>query len=371
MYLDLVSFWLVWPFGQPIRTNIIQPSLKFCGNFIFHCISLVFGLSNARHTYQITHNSFTKMDLGERGRLLPGSGSHRPEEDGEELRRRGQHDHWHYRSYGGLPVELGVVEEEDFRRIKLPAVTHFFRVALIASVLLIVAAMIANTVVRPSLPMRRGVLGGGPAGESSSTVPHGVPVEKLHGLERAEQQQDLVEVGGVVDGMSDLFFDTDNSNAAAPPQGSSSRRSNKMKGSDTGSSSNNSNNNNNNNNNNNKSSNSRSGTRRSRSKGSSIDGTQEEEEEEQEQPNVIFILIDDAGMNDIGRLSTDLAELAPFVDSLSSQGVRLTKYYTNHLCTPSRVSIRSQYLSVAACQLIQASRDLSSSDVSRLWLSKF
>eukprot|EP00904_Undaria_pinnatifida_P000649 jgi/Undpi1/10585/HiC_scaffold_29.g13035.m1 len=133
------------------------------------------------------------MDLGERGRLLPGSGSHRPEEDGEELRRRGQHDHWQYRSYGGLPVELGVVEEEDFRRIKLPAVTHFFRVALIASVLLIVAAMIANTVVRPSLPMRRGVLGGGPAGESSSTVPHGVPVEKLHGLERAEQQQDLVE----------------------------------------------------------------------------------------------------------------------------------------------------------------------------------
>ncbi|CAB1114709.1 unnamed protein product [Ectocarpus sp. CCAP 1310/34] len=62
------------------------------------------------------------------------------------------------------------------------------------------------------------------------------------------------------------------------------------------------------------------------------------EEEQQQQPNVIFILIDDVGTNDIGYQSTDLWELTPFMDSLSSEGVRLTKYYTNQLCTPSRVS---------------------------------
>ncbi|CBJ29746.1 Formylglycine-dependent sulfatase [Ectocarpus siliculosus] len=63
------------------------------------------------------------------------------------------------------------------------------------------------------------------------------------------------------------------------------------------------------------------------------------EEEQQQQPNVIFILIDDVGTNDIGYQSTDLWELTPFMDSLSSEGVRLTKYYTNQLCTPSRASL--------------------------------
>lgn len=56
------------------------------------------------------------------------------------------------------------------------------------------------------------------------------------------------------------------------------------------------------------------------------------------QPNVIFILIDDVGTNDIGYKSTDLRELTPFLDSLASRGVVLDNYYTNQLCTPSRVS---------------------------------
>lgn len=55
-------------------------------------------------------------------------------------------------------------------------------------------------------------------------------------------------------------------------------------------------------------------------------------------PNVIFIMIDDVGMNDIGLESTDLAQITPFIDSLIQGGVHLTKYYTNHFCTPSRVS---------------------------------
>lgn len=55
-------------------------------------------------------------------------------------------------------------------------------------------------------------------------------------------------------------------------------------------------------------------------------------------PNVIFILIDDVGMNDVGLLSTDLMKLTPFMDSLALGGVRLNKYYSNEICTPARVS---------------------------------
>lgn len=56
------------------------------------------------------------------------------------------------------------------------------------------------------------------------------------------------------------------------------------------------------------------------------------------QPNVIFVMLDDMGMNDIGLSSSDMGELTPFMDSLIGDGVHLMKYYTNHICTPARVS---------------------------------
>ena len=55
-------------------------------------------------------------------------------------------------------------------------------------------------------------------------------------------------------------------------------------------------------------------------------------------PNVIFILIDDVGMNDMGARSTDLSAVTPFMQSLAEEGVLLSRYYTNHICTPARVS---------------------------------
>lgn len=61
-------------------------------------------------------------------------------------------------------------------------------------------------------------------------------------------------------------------------------------------------------------------------------------EAERSPPNVIFVLLDDMGMNDVGMQSTDLSPLTPFIDSLVYSGVRLSKYYTNHICTPARVS---------------------------------
>lgn len=57
-----------------------------------------------------------------------------------------------------------------------------------------------------------------------------------------------------------------------------------------------------------------------------------------EKPNVIFVLIDDVGMNDLGIFSTDMMGLTPRLDSLARQGVILTNYYSNHICTPARVS---------------------------------
>lgn len=71
-----------------------------------------------------------------------------------------------------------------------------------------------------------------------------------------------------------------------------------------------------------------------RSGGSTGTGTSES----RELPNVLFLLVDDVGMNDLGLLSTDISELTPYLDSLAGEGVSLTNYYTNHICTPARVS---------------------------------
>ena len=302
------------------------------------------------------------MNLGEREQLL----RHRPDEDEDGEEWQGQthyhyhhhHDHYH-RSYGGLPAELDLEDEEEDsssrRRKNSPAwITHFARVALIAGVLLVSAAMVANTLVRPPLPLRRGTAGSlDEISSGSSTSPIGMAAEEVRGSGRgAEPYQDglLRDVDGVfvedesssrhrtsaliyrttnkIDPAAGVGEQGDDATTTTSSSSSSSKgRSNKRSGSSSSSSSK-------------KKSSSSRGSARSSGSGSGS-GTQGEEDEEQ-QPNVIFILIDDVGMNDIGHRSTDLQELAPFMDSLSSEGVRLTKYYTNHLCTPSRVSSASR-----------------------------
>ena len=72
--------------------------------------------------------------------------------------------------------------------------------------------------------------------------------------------------------------------------------------------------------------------------GGSGDAEQQQNEVvEARPPNVIFILVDDMGMNDMGPSSTDLSMVTPFMDSLADEGVRISRYYSNHLCTPARV----------------------------------
>ncbi|XP_030624298.1 arylsulfatase B isoform X2 [Chanos chanos] len=51
-------------------------------------------------------------------------------------------------------------------------------------------------------------------------------------------------------------------------------------------------------------------------------------------PNIVFILADDFGWNDIGYHGSEIK--TPNLDRLSAKGVRLENYYVQPICTPSR-----------------------------------
>eukprot|EP01035_Chromulina_nebulosa_P023701 gene23701-30736_t len=53
-------------------------------------------------------------------------------------------------------------------------------------------------------------------------------------------------------------------------------------------------------------------------------------------PNIVFVLVDDWGWNDVGFRSNYLAWTTPTIDSLMSEGINLDNYYTYQQCTPSR-----------------------------------
>lgn len=55
-------------------------------------------------------------------------------------------------------------------------------------------------------------------------------------------------------------------------------------------------------------------------------------------PNIVFILADDFGYNDIGyhAVEQDSAMATPYLDSLVQDSVRLENYYVQPICTPSR-----------------------------------
>ena len=55
-------------------------------------------------------------------------------------------------------------------------------------------------------------------------------------------------------------------------------------------------------------------------------------------PNVVFILADDYGYNDIGYHNPDI--LTPHMDSLASEGVTLEQSYVQPVCTPTRWDAR-------------------------------
>ena len=58
---------------------------------------------------------------------------------------------------------------------------------------------------------------------------------------------------------------------------------------------------------------------------------------EQQKPNVIILLADDLGWADVGYRGSDIK--TPNLDQLASEGMRLERFYTNPICTPTRAAL--------------------------------
>lgn len=58
---------------------------------------------------------------------------------------------------------------------------------------------------------------------------------------------------------------------------------------------------------------------------------------EGERPNILLVLVDDAGFMDFGAYGSDTA--TPRIDGLGQSGAMLTRYYTHPLCGPTRASL--------------------------------
>ncbi len=57
------------------------------------------------------------------------------------------------------------------------------------------------------------------------------------------------------------------------------------------------------------------------------------------QPNILFVLADDYGWNDIGYHGSEIK--TPNLDQLAAEGVKLENYYVQPICTPSRSQLLS------------------------------
>jgi len=59
----------------------------------------------------------------------------------------------------------------------------------------------------------------------------------------------------------------------------------------------------------------------------------------QDKPNIIFILADDLGFNDIGYNNPEV--ITPNINDLAANGVILDRNYVQPICTPSRTALLS------------------------------
>ena len=53
-------------------------------------------------------------------------------------------------------------------------------------------------------------------------------------------------------------------------------------------------------------------------------------------PNIVFMLADDWGVNDVGYKSTYMSWATPNIDQFVTEGVTMTNYFTHYFCAPSR-----------------------------------
>ena len=66
-----------------------------------------------------------------------------------------------------------------------------------------------------------------------------------------------------------------------------------------------------------------------------------------QQPNIVFILADDFGWNDVGFHGSKIK--TPHLDKLASEGVRLENYYVQPICSPTRSQLLSGRYQVRNC----------------------
>lgn len=59
------------------------------------------------------------------------------------------------------------------------------------------------------------------------------------------------------------------------------------------------------------------------------------------QPHIVLFTMDDLGWNDFGFHSTDIPKASPFMNTLVGRSIKLSNYYTQPSCTPSRSTIMS------------------------------
>lgn len=62
--------------------------------------------------------------------------------------------------------------------------------------------------------------------------------------------------------------------------------------------------------------------------------------------NIVFIVADDLGWADVGFTGASDVR-TPHLDALAARGVRLTRYYGQPVCTPSRAAILTGRLPLA------------------------
>ncbi|XP_012939262.1 arylsulfatase B [Aplysia californica] len=70
-----------------------------------------------------------------------------------------------------------------------------------------------------------------------------------------------------------------------------------------------------------------------------VSGSNNNNNNNNKRPNIVFVLADDYGFNDIGYHSPDIS--TPVLDQLATEGVRLENYYVQPICSPTR----SQFMS--------------------------
>lgn len=75
-------------------------------------------------------------------------------------------------------------------------------------------------------------------------------------------------------------------------------------------------------------------------------------------PNIIFILADDLGWNDVGFHSTGHSLIkTPFLDKMAELGVKLENYYVQPVCSPTRSQLMTGRYQVSVVRYVNKPRN--------------